>query len=175
MTDRRTQPNDRLQRHAALIVNGGLGRNTTRAVVLINEELDAIGFPAKSTSEKVSGGGYTTSDPEHNAIELARLTAQREDLRDLITAVVDAGHALERKVRDILSERPPTAEGQQLCHDKQVGRQGYEVWGDPQCCELPLGGWQLCPRCTKRETRWRADQGLRFRGQANEVVASEVA
>ena len=169
MTDRRTQPNDKVQRVAALIVHGGLGKNITRAVVLINDELSAIGFPAKSAGEKVSGGGYTTSDPEHNAIELARLTGQREDLRDAISQFVDHGNALDRLVRAILAERPPSAEGQQLCHDKQVGRQGVEAWGDVSCTELPLGGWQLCPRCTKRETRWRAEQGLRFRGQAPDV------
>jgi hypothetical protein len=178
----RSRPNDRTQRAAARLI--AVAPDITRAVELLREELDAIGFPRRGGDSGKVRGGTLTIAVKHNdngeeetdhvpcttvektVIDGWHRAGLREDLRDLITAVEDQVTALVRLTRHILGEPLPNAEGEALCADKQRGRDGVIEWGDATCTELPLASHGLCFRCYQRERRWRADRGLDFRGEA---------
>lgn len=155
------RPNDRTQRAAAKLL--GIAPDITRAIEHIREELSAIGYPSNGGGPKVSGGEPGNA-VEMQAVKAARYSAQREDLRDQITACEDHVSALVRLVKHILGETMPNADGEALCADKQRGRDGVIDWGDPTCTELPTQGG-LCFRCYQAERRWRSRTGLPDRAE----------
>lgn len=176
----RSRPNDRTQRAAAKLI--GIAPDITRAVELLREELDSLGFPRRGGGTgKIRGGGLTLAvehtdngekeidhvpctTVEKTVIDGSHRAGLREDLRDQITAVEDQVTALVRLTRHILGEPLPNAEGEPLCADKQRGREGVIEWGDPTCTELPIQGG-LCFRCYQRERRWRTNVGLPDRAE----------
>jgi hypothetical protein len=177
---RRNQPNDRTQRTAARLL--AIAPRITELVEHYHQELGALGYPASSSREKVRGGQRTiavkhwdngeeetdhvpVTSVEVDGIRASQLTASREDLRDLINTIEAHSHALVRFVHYHLGIPQPNADGEALCCDRQRGRDGVLDWGDPLCNDLPLERHGLCPRCLKRESRWRANHGLPFRGE----------
>jgi hypothetical protein len=96
-----------------------------------------------------------------------RITELVEHHRDELSTLGFPGSSGDPKVRGGKAALTPTerdANGEALCCDKQRGRDGVLEWGDPLCADLPaLHG--LCSRCLKRETRWRSQHGLPFRGE----------
>jgi hypothetical protein len=160
---RRNQPNDRTQRTAARLL--AIAPRITELVEHHRDELSTLGFPGSSGDPKVRGGKAVLTPTERDAIRASQLTASREDLRDLINTIEAHSHALVRFVHYHLGIPQPNADGEALCCDKQRGRDGVLDWGDPLCNDLPLERHGLCPRCLKRESRWRANHGLPFRGE----------
>ena len=163
MTPRtRNEPNERTQRTAARLL--AIAPLITQLVQHHREELSSLGFPGSSGEPRDRGGGAALTPTERDAIRCAQLTAQREDLRDLINTIESHSHALVRVVHFQLGIPLPGADGEALCCDKQRGRDGALEWGDPLCKDLPVRHG-LCERCLKRETRWRREHNLPFRGE----------
>lgn len=160
MTRRKPKPNDRIQRTAAKLL--GIANEVTDVVETMRDELASLGFAGGSSGE---GRGSGTSAPvERDAVRIHELTANREDLRDLITDVSERADALVRFVKHLSGTPLPGADGEALCSDKQMGREGAIDWGDATCTELPLQGG-LCFRCYQRERRWRRARGLEDRSE----------
>lgn len=178
---RARRPNDRAQRTAAKLL--GIAPDITRAVELLREEQDSLGYPRTSTATgKISGGGLTiavkhwdngieetdhvpATTVEKTVIDGGARSTMRQDLGDHIRAAEDAVSRLDKLTRRILGLPNPSAEQEPLCADKQMGREGVIEWGDPTCTELPLSNYGVCSRCYHRERRWRAERGLVFRGE----------
>ena len=144
---RKLQPNDRVQRSAATLLD--LGTPVTAAVHHLREQLDAIGYPD------------TTGDSAchaHNALAL------KEDLRDAITDIEKRINALARLVVAITNEPLPGLDGVALCSDNQHGREGVAEWGDPACTSIPAKSG-LCTRDYQRERQWRVAADLADRSE----------
>ena len=159
----RIQPNDRTQRTAAKLL--GIGPEITAVIVVIRDELSTLGFAGSSGDGGMSGSGIS-SPVERDAVRVHQLTAGREDLRDAITDISERVDALVRLVKHLSGQPLPGADGEVLCCDRQMGREGSTFgWGDPTCTDLGVAGG-LCYRCYQAERRWRAAHGLPDRAEA---------
>ena len=158
----RIQPNDRTQRAAAKLL--GIGPEITAVVVVIREELSTLGFAGSSGDGGMSGAGVS-SPVERDAVRVHQLTAGREDLRDAITDISERIDALVRLVKHLSGQPMPGTDGEVLCCDRQMRREGVFEWGDPTCTDLGVAGG-LCFRCYQAERRYRAALGLPDRAEA---------
>lgn len=165
---RKMQPNDRVQRSAATLLD--LGVPVTAAVHHLREQLDAIGYPSTARSgpaklhdlpDPANPDADTTGDGACHAYELASM---KEDLRDAITDIEKRINALARLVVAITNEPLPGLDGVALCSDNQHGREGVAEWGDPACTSIPAKSG-LCTRDYQRERQWRVAADLADRSE----------
>ena len=157
----RTQPNERTQRAGAKLI--GIGPEITTLITNIREELSTLGYSGGS-SNNGRGSSGTSSPVERDAIRIHQLTAARADLRDAITSTSEHIDALVRLVKFLAGTPLPGADGESLCSDRQVGREGSFHWGDPTCTDLGVQSG-LCYRCYSAERRWRQANGLTSRNE----------
>tara|TARA_R110000868_G_scaffold76341_1_gene219606 strand:- start:727 stop:1317 length:591 start_codon:yes stop_codon:yes gene_type:complete len=165
---RKMQPNDRVQRSAATLLD--LGVPVTAAVHHLREQLDAIGYPSTARSgpaklhdlpDPANPDADTTGDSALHAYEAGKM---KEDLRDAITDIEKRINALARLVVKITNEPLPGLDGVALCSDRQHGREGVEAWGDPACSALPVRSG-MCWPCYQRERKYRAANDLADRSE----------
>ena len=164
---RKMQPNDRVQRSAATLLD--LGVPVTVAVGRLFEQLDAIGYPSTSRQGPQTLQVFDIANPDldttgDGALRASDALALKEDLRDAITDIEKQIDALARLVVKITNEPLPGLDGVALCSDGQHGREGVAEWGDPACMAIPAKSG-LCTRDYQRERQWRVAADLADRSE----------
>ena len=164
---RKMQPNDRVQRSAATLLD--LGVPVTVAVGRLFEQLDAIGYPSTSRQGPQTLQVFDIANPDldttgDGALRASDALALKEDLRDAITDIEKQIDALARLVVKITNDPLPGLDGVALCSDNQHGREGVAEWGDPACMAIPVRSG-LCSTEYQSERRWRAAVDLDDRSE----------
>ena len=136
---RKMQPNDRVQRSAATLLD--LGVPVTVAVGRLFEQLDAIGYPSTSRQGPQTLQVFDIANPDldttgDGALRASDALALKEDLRDAITDIEKQIDALARLVVKITNEPLPGLDGVALCSDGQHGREGQQRY---QCKYIECG------------------------------------
>lgn len=129
------------------------------AEAVLRRELDIVdGYASAVMQPRVHATAELTS--VERAAELRRsMSADLDDLREMIAAIVEMVTTLNRQTDRALGRRAPTAADVARCRDALHGRDGAVEWGDPTCEELPVKAG-LCTACYHREYRWRRSNDL---------------